>query len=57
MYSMTFNNTFIFIEKSATTMSNLHVSTIQGKPIWKSLRSHILSRREKVKPGMFATCR
>lgn len=53
--SMTYiNNTIMLIEEEVTgNMSNKHDSKIQDKNIWKSLRTHILSRREKNKQGTF----
>lgn len=48
------NNTIMLIEEDVTgNMSNKHDSKIQDKNIWKSLRTHILSRREKNKQGTF----
>lgn len=41
-------------EEVAGNMSNKHDSNkVQEKDIWKSLRTHILSRREKNKQGTF----
>lgn len=51
------NNTIMLIEDEiAGNMSNEHSSKIQDKKIWKSLRTHILSRREKNKQGTFIIC-
>lgn len=41
-------------EEVAGNMPNNHFSKIQDKKIWKSLRTHILSRREKNKQGRFS---
>lgn len=41
-------------EEVAGNMSNKHNSKVQDKNIWKSLRTHILSRREKNKQGTFS---
>lgn len=38
-------------EEIAGNLSNKHNSKIQDKQIWKSLRTHILSRREQNKQG------
>lgn len=35
------------------SLSNKHNSKIQDKQIWNSLRTHILSRREKNKQGIY----
>ncbi|XP_026820047.1 probable serine/threonine-protein kinase DDB_G0282963 isoform X1 [Rhopalosiphum maidis] len=43
------NNAIMLIEEVAGNMSNKHNSKVQDKNIWKSLRTHILSRREKNK--------
>ncbi|CAH1731596.1 unnamed protein product [Aphis gossypii] len=44
------NNAIMLIEEEvAGNMSNKHNSKVQDKNIWKSLRTHILSRREKNK--------
>jgi len=40
-------------EEVAGNMSNKQDSKVQDKNIWKSLRTHILSRREKNKQGTF----
>lgn len=46
------NNAIMLIEEEvAGNMSNKHNSKVQDKNIWKSLRTHILSRREKNKQG------
>lgn len=48
------NNAIMLIEEEvAGNMSNKHNSKVQDKNIWKSLRTHILSRREKNKQGTF----
>lgn len=39
-------------EEGAGNVANKH-GKIQDKKIWKSLRTHILSRREINKKGMF----
>lgn len=53
--SMTYINNAIMLveEEGAGNMANKHGSKIQDKKIWKSLRTHILSRREINKKGMF----
>lgn len=38
-------------EEIGGNLSNKHNSKIQDKQIWKSLRTHILSRREQNKQG------
>lgn len=46
------NNTNMLIEEEVDgDMSNKHNSNLQDKKLWKSLRTHILSRREKNKQG------
>lgn len=48
------NNTTMLIEEEVTgNMSNKHDNKVQDKNIWKSLRTHIISRREKNKRGTF----
>lgn len=48
------NNTTMLIEEEVTgNLSNKHNSKIQDKQIWNSLRTHILSRREKNKQGTY----
>lgn len=42
----------MLIEEEVTgNMSNKHDGKVQDKNIWKSLRMHIISRREKNKQG------
>lgn len=48
---MTFNDTIMFIEEDTRKMWNRHNCKIQNKKIWKSLRTHILSQRQKSKQG------
>jgi len=60
LQSMTYINNAVMLaeEEIAGNISNKHNSKIQDKKIWKSLRTHILSRREKNKQGMLpAQCR
>lgn len=48
------NNTIMLVEDEGVgNMANKHGSKIQDKKIWKSLRTHILSRREINKKGIF----
>jgi len=47
------NRTMLIEEEVNGNMSNKHNNKIQDKKIWKSLRTHILSRREKNKQGKF----
>lgn len=48
------NNKVMMIEEEIIeNMSNKHSSKIQDKKIWKTLRVHILSRREKNKQGTY----
>lgn len=48
------NNTIMLIEEVAGNMSDKHNSTVQDNKIWSSLRTHIMSRREKNKQGKFS---
>lgn len=47
------NNTIMLIEEVAGNMSDKHHSNVQDTKIWSSLRTHIMSRREKNKQGKF----
>lgn len=44
----------MLIEEVAGNMSDKHNSTVQDNKIWSSLRTHIMSRREKNKQGKFS---
>ncbi|XP_025408187.1 uncharacterized protein LOC112681985 isoform X2 [Sipha flava] len=46
---MTFSDAFRFIEEGTNNLSIRHANRIQNKRMWKSLRKHILTRREKCK--------
>jgi hypothetical protein len=48
---MTFSDAFRFIEEGTNNLSIRHANRIQNKRMWKSLRKHILTRREKCKQG------
>lgn len=50
---MTFTDTIVFIGEHVGNISNRHNNKIQNKKIWKSLRTHIMSRRKKNKQGTF----
>lgn len=48
------NNMLIDEVVAGNNMSNKHKNKIQDKKIWKSLRTHIMTRREKTKQGAFS---
>lgn len=50
MLIMTYTDTILLkLQEDTCNLSNRHIDKIQNKKIWKSLRTHILSRREKRK--------
>lgn len=51
---MTYTDTILLkLGEDTCNLPNRHIDKIQNKKIWKSLRSHILHRREKRKQGTF----